>query len=32
MDYGTLAAKYVDAVLANLDWEIVYARYRVALA
>ena len=32
MDYGTQAAKYVDAVLANLDWEIVDARYRVALA
>jgi Fe-Mn family superoxide dismutase len=32
MDYGTQAAKYVDAVLANLDWEIVDARYRAALA
>jgi Fe-Mn family superoxide dismutase len=32
MDYGTQAAKYVDAVLANLDWETIDARYRAALA
>ena len=32
MDYGTQAAKYVDAVMANLDWEIVDARYRAATA
>ncbi|MEO6151786.1 MAG: Fe-Mn family superoxide dismutase [Croceibacterium sp.] len=32
MDYGTQAAKYVDAVMANLDWEVVDARYRAALA
>jgi superoxide dismutase, Fe-Mn family len=30
MDYGTQAAKYVDAFMANLDWEIVDARYRAA--
>jgi len=28
MDYGTAAAKYIDAFMANLDWEIVDARYR----
>ena len=32
MDYGSQAAKYVDAFMANLDWEIVDARYRAALA
>ena len=32
MDYGTAAAKYVDAFMANLDWEIIDARYRAALA
>ena len=32
MDYGTAAARYVDAFMANLDWEIVDARYRAALA
>jgi Fe-Mn family superoxide dismutase len=32
IDYGTQAAKYVDAVLANLDWETVDARYRAAIA
>jgi superoxide dismutase, Fe-Mn family len=32
MDYGTQAAKYVDAFMANLDWEVVDARYRAALA
>jgi len=32
MDYGSAAAKYVDAFMANLDWEIVDARYRAALA
>ena len=32
MDYGTQAAKYVDAVMANLDWEVIDARYRAALA
>ena len=32
MDYGSQAARYVDAFMANLDWEIVDARYRAALA
>ena len=32
MDYGTAAAKYVDAVLANLDWETIDGRYRAARA
>ena len=32
MDYGTQAARYVDAFMANLDWEIVDARHRAALA
>ncbi|TIX49559.1 superoxide dismutase [Alteraurantiacibacter aquimixticola] len=32
MDYGTAAARYVDAFMANLDWEVVDARYRAALA
>lgn len=27
MDYGTAAAKYIDAWFANLDWEIVNQRY-----
>jgi Fe-Mn family superoxide dismutase len=32
MDYGTAAAKYVDAVMANLDWETVDNRYKTARA
>jgi Fe-Mn family superoxide dismutase len=32
MDFGTAAARYVDAFMANLDWEIIDARYRAALA
>ena len=32
MDYGTAAARYIDAFMANLDWEIVDARYRAASA
>ena len=32
VDYGTQAARYVDAFMANLDWEVVDARYRAALA
>ena len=32
MDFGTQAARYIDAVMANLDWEIVDARYRAATA
>ncbi len=30
MDYGTQAARYVDAFMANLDWEVIDARYRRA--
>ncbi|MBA4767538.1 MAG: superoxide dismutase [Porphyrobacter sp.] len=30
MDYGAAAAKYVDAFMANLDWEVVDARYGAA--
>lgn len=30
MDFGTAAARYIDAFLANLDWEIVEGRYRAA--
>ena len=32
MDYGSAAARYVDAFMANLDWEIIDARYRAAIA
>ena len=32
MDYGTAAAKYVDAFMANLDWDVIDERYRTALA
>jgi Fe-Mn family superoxide dismutase len=32
MDYGSAAAKYVDAFMANLDWETVEKRYRAARA
>jgi Fe-Mn family superoxide dismutase len=32
MDYGTAAAKYVDAFMANLDWEAIDARYKAARA
>jgi Fe-Mn family superoxide dismutase len=32
MDYGSAAAKYVDAFMANLDWEAIDARYRAARA
>lgn len=31
MDFGTAAARYLDAFLANLDWEVVDARYRAAI-
>lgn len=31
MDYGTAAARYVDAFMANLDWELIDTRYRAAL-
>jgi superoxide dismutase, Fe-Mn family len=30
MDYGTAAARYIDAFMTNLDWEVVDARYRAA--
>lgn len=30
MDYGTQAAKYIDAFMTNLDWEVIDARYRAA--
>jgi len=30
MDYGTAAAKYVDAFMANLDWGVLDARYGAA--
>jgi Fe-Mn family superoxide dismutase len=30
MDYGTAAAKYLDAFMANLDWEVAEERYRAA--
>jgi len=32
MDYGSAAARYVDAFMTNIDWEIIDARYRAALA
>jgi len=32
MDYGSQAARYVDAFMTNLDWEIIDARYRAAVA
>ncbi len=31
MDYGTQAAKYIDAFMANLDWEVIDARFRAAI-
>ena len=31
MDYGSQAAKYVDAVMANLDWQAIDGRYRAAV-
>ena len=32
MDYGAAAAKYVDAFMLNIDWEVVNARYAAATA
>lgn len=32
MDYGAAAARYVDAFMANLDWEVVEERYQAAIA
>jgi Fe-Mn family superoxide dismutase len=31
MDYGANAGAYLEAVLANLDWAVIEARYRAAL-
>jgi Fe-Mn family superoxide dismutase len=31
MDYGSAAAKYVDAFFRNVDWETVERRYAQAL-
>ena len=30
MDYGAAAAKYVDAFMANINWEVVNDRYLAA--
>jgi Fe-Mn family superoxide dismutase len=32
MDYGTAAARYIDAFMANLDWEVIDGRHRAAQA
>jgi Fe-Mn family superoxide dismutase len=32
MDYGTAAARYIDAFMANLDWEVIDARYSAAVS
>ncbi|TWJ06806.1 superoxide dismutase [Altererythrobacter ishigakiensis] len=32
MDYGTAAARYFDAFMANLDWEVIDARFQAATA
>jgi len=32
MDYGTAAARYIDAFMANLDWEVIDTRYRESTA
>jgi Fe-Mn family superoxide dismutase len=31
IDYGAVAAKYVDAFMHNIAWSVVDARYRQAL-
>lgn len=31
MDYGSAAAKYVDAFMRNLDWAVVEARFKAAV-
>lgn len=31
IDYGAAAAKYVDAFLRNIDWEVVDGRFRAAV-
>jgi Fe-Mn family superoxide dismutase len=30
LDYGTATARYIDAFMANLDWEVIDARFRAA--
>lgn len=32
MDYGAAAARYVDAFMANIDWEVVEEPYQAATA
>jgi len=32
MDYGTAVARYIEAYMANLDWEVVQKRYDNAIA
>lgn len=32
MDFGTAAARYVDAFFGNLDWQVIDERYRLAQA
>jgi Fe-Mn family superoxide dismutase len=32
MDYGTAAARYIDAFMNNLDWEVIDARYGAAVS
>ena len=32
MDFGTAAARYVDALFGNLDWQVIDERYRLAPA
>jgi Fe-Mn family superoxide dismutase len=32
MDYGTAAARYIDAFMANLDWEVIDQRFTAARA
>ncbi|MEM1132652.1 MAG: Fe-Mn family superoxide dismutase [Pseudomonadota bacterium] len=31
MDYGTAATRYIDAFMANLNWQVIDARYRKAV-
>ncbi|MEA3390324.1 MAG: Fe-Mn family superoxide dismutase [Pseudomonadota bacterium] len=32
MDYGAAVAKYVDAIMRNLDWEVIDSRYRAIVS
>lgn len=32
MDYGSAAAKYVDAFMRNIDWKVAEARFKIALS